>query len=307
LRTEERAPRRVTRRTDEAIVSNVVTAATLYKKMGMAALMGLCAPFMLGILWDLTHHRVVDARQIRFTWDLPVLGEVAKLPSQPRLLSPVEERAIYEESILNLASQLSFSTALTDVKVITVASAIGGEGKSTLTSQLAAGLARTHRKDVLIIDGDLRCPSIAGLLEVEGSLGFADVLSATVPVQDAIKPTAIDNLFVLPAGKMEDGPHHLLSNGKLREVLKELRPHFRYVIIDTPPVLTSGESLSMAKAADGTILSTLRDVSLMAQVSLALDKLSAVGSRTIGVVVGGVPTTSVIQGVSLAAIGDLFS
>ena len=98
-------------------------------------------------------------------------------------------------------------------------------------------------------------------------------------------------MSILPAGRLHKSPHALLGKGLLKELLDEVRPLYRYIIIDTPPVLSASESLVFAKAADGALICTMREVSRAPQVRMTYDRLVAAGVSTIGVVLNGVPSS----------------
>lgn len=293
LEIEEGAPNQVTKKTD-ATVARTPTLARATSKIAVLSLAGLFIPFGLGITWDGLRRHIFEASQIRDALQIPVLGEISTLPSRPSLLSPVSagrrrlENLLYEESILNLASNVTYGESMANVKVLAIASAVGGEGKSTLATQLAAGLARSHRLPVLLIDGDLRAPSVGKTFSLNEEVGLAQVLGGECQPEDAIQVTTNPNLFVLPAGGPEPAPHHLFSNDTMGSLLKELRPRYRFIVLDTPPVLSSGEALSLARLADATIISTLKDVSLVSQVSQLLERVSSVGGRVVGAVISGV-------------------
>jgi capsular exopolysaccharide synthesis family protein len=295
LRTEERAPRRVSRKTEQALVANVDSLGSFYKKIGLVMLLGFCLPFGLGLMWDMTHVRVSDVDSIQSHWNLRILGEVAQLPAQPSLLSPIsqakilQQNEVFQESILNLTAQVSLCDALADAKVIALTSAVGGESKSTVSTYLAASLARTHNQPILIIDGDLRSPSVAGMLHAKPSPGLADVLQRTSSLSDAIQASSIPNLYVLTAGEHTSNPHHLFHQERLAALFAKLRAKFEFIVVDTPPVLSAGETLSLAKVADATLLCTLRDVSMVSQIDLSLEKLASVGGPVVGAILSGVP------------------
>jgi len=93
----------------------------------------------------------------------------------------------------------------------------------------------------------------------------------------------------LPAGRGRLSPHKLLGNGNARQWLGQVVEHYRYVVIDTPPILAAGESLVLAKLAAATLLCAMRDVSRAGQVQKACERLVAAGCRTVGAVLNGVP------------------
>ncbi len=295
IKTEIRAPARVELQ-EPARVSSIPVEKRPYRRMALFAAAGLCCPFGIAVLWEASRKRVFDAEQIRSTVNLPVLGEVACLPSQGLLHWPgtagrhTREARIYEDSVDILSHNLAMAESLKHVHVLVIASAVPGEGKSTLASQLAAALARTQDERVLLVDGDFHAASIQAFFSVPDRAGLMDVLRAECDVDDAIELTDNPNLHVMIAGRRNGSMHHLVKNGRLTATMDQLRTEFRYIVVDSPPVLSAGDALAFGRMADATLMSVLRDVSQLPQVSLAVERLVSAGANPIGAVLGGVPS-----------------
>jgi Mrp family chromosome partitioning ATPase len=118
------------------------------------------------------------------------------------------------------------------------------------------------------------------------------VLEGNCPIEEAIITVGKSNLDVLPAGKLESNPHQLLGNGSQDAFRKSIPDRYRYVIIDTPPILAASESLMLASLADASIVCVLRDVSRIDQVRKAYDRLQTTGGNPVGLVLNGVPSKS---------------
>jgi len=163
------------------------------------------------------------------------------------------------------------------VRTLAVTSAANQEGKTSVAVQLAVSIARALREPTLLIDGDMRSPSIHGF---RGPLepGLSDVLEGTCAIGDAIQKTSSENLWVLPAGRLHGTPHALLANGGVNALLERVLCDYRYVMIDTPPVLAASEALTLTRAADAAIICTMRDVSRIHQVKKATERVVAAGA-----------------------------
>jgi capsular exopolysaccharide synthesis family protein len=142
----------------------------------------------------------------------------------------------------------------------------------------------------LLIDGDMRSPDVHHVFEVPLEPGLAEVLSDQCPLEDAIVSTHNEHVHLLPAGRLKVSPHRLLGNGAWKSLLEQIPTAYRYVIIDTPPVLAASEALVLAKAADATLVCVMRDVSRADQVRKASEQLLTAGGRPVGTVLSGVPT-----------------
>ena len=165
------------------------------------------------------------------------------------------------------------------------------EGRTTVASQLAASLARAGRR-TLLIDGDVRHPSINGLFDLPLEDGLCEVLRAEVDLEDAIRPTHAEGLWVLTAGYCDADALHALANEQMQPGFQKLRADYDFVIIDGPPTIGLPDALILGQYCDGAILSVLRDHSQMPQVYRATETLRGVGIRIIGAVVNGVRAKS---------------
>jgi polysaccharide biosynthesis transport protein len=296
LRTEQRAPPRVVaaKRADDQIQP---VQKVPIQQMALAGAMGLCLPLVLVVGWDWLSRRVSDSEQIELHTRLPVLGEIARLPARRQSVpAPTSRRfagrnfGLFEESIDGLRTCLVLSESLGDIQALAITSASNSEGKTSIAIQLAVSIARASGQRVLLIDGDMRSPDIHRLLQTRQSPGLAEILSHESSVQEGIVTDWSDSVHVLPAGRLAVSPHRLLGNGEWKELLDELRRTYRYIVIDTPPILPASESLVLAKAADACLVCAMRDVSRIDQLRRSSERLVAAGAHPVGVVLNGVPT-----------------
>jgi polysaccharide biosynthesis transport protein len=139
----------------------------------------------------------------------------------------------------------------------------------------------------------MRSPDIHRLFDIAIEPGLADVLAGSATIEEAIVPANEKvGVALMPAGRPHVSPHRLLGNGSWRTLAQQIPEQYRYVIVDTPPVLAASESLVLAKEADATLVCVMRDVSRVDQVQKVTERLTAVGSQVIGAVLNGVPSRS---------------
>jgi capsular exopolysaccharide synthesis family protein len=174
-----------------------------------------------------------------------------------------------------------------NLRVLMVTSALGGEGKTSLSCHLATSLARAGFRTV-IVDADLRNPSVAGVFDISNDGGLAALLRGECDVDAALLPTPHADLAVVPAGDCDDAAIRGLNRGHLHDLLEELKRRFDFVVVDTAPVLPVADTLSIAPYVDAVVLSTLRDVSRLPKVFAAYQKLGLLGVRILGAVVTGI-------------------
>jgi capsular exopolysaccharide synthesis family protein len=294
LQTEQRAPARVTLM-QYAARPNAPIEVFPWKKVGMVGLLCMCLPFGLAVGWERLVRRIGGADDLEQVAHLTVLGEIARLPTRMHGVrrSPSAPTGlgmkVFQESVDSLRTNLTLSQELRDMRLLAITSASCDEGKTSIATQLAISLARASSELVLLIDGDMRSPDIHHTFGIPLEPGLVKVLKQECSLEEAIVTTWSPQVHLLPAGRLPGNPHRLLANGAWEALLAMVPHKYRYVIIDTPPVLAASEALVLSKAADATLICAMRDVSRMAQVRLVYDRLVGVGGHPAGIVLNGVP------------------
>ena len=142
--------------------------------------------------------------------------------------------------------------------IIGVTSSMRGEGKSTTAVNLSYVLAEKGSR-VLLIDGDLRIPSVAKKLEIDGSCGLTDMLMGNGHNIENYKFDLLDSWYVLPSGDIPPNPSELLGSSRMEALLNELKEFFDYIVIDLPPVNIVSDALSIAHLISGMIVVIRQD------------------------------------------------
>lgn len=191
----------------------------------------------------------------------------------------------FVESYKSLRTNLSFMTFNGEVKVIMISSAIPNEGKSTVSINLALTMAQTGKK-VLIIDGDLRSPSLHRYLRISKntSNGFSTVLAGNSEWKDSINhfnPLGID---VMLSGPIPPNASELFSREGIASIFEELRMVYDVVILDTPPIGVVADAALISRFVDGAILTVRHQYAEKAVIKSSLRSLNASGVRVLGVV-----------------------
>ena len=172
-------------------------------------------------------------------------------------------------------------------KVILVTSAVEHEGKTTFAAQLAASLARSGKR-TLLLDGDLRHPNVHLALGLDLRAGLPELLRGEISADEVVQPTAIDGLFAVTGGACDYAAITALSRPESAAIIKGFRESFDTIVIDAGPVLAFADVLLLGQLSDLAIVATMRDVSRVPQVNSAVDRLRSVGIRVLGTVVNGV-------------------
>lgn len=252
-----------------------------------------------GLAWlaEKTDRTFRDPGEVQRVLGVSVLGsipvlDVAEEPDPAALLdsslivhhAPKSQEA---EAYRGLRTALYFSTRGSGHQVIQITSPSAGDGKSTLSANLAICMAQSGRK-VLLIDADMRKPRIHKLIKIENNAnGLAAVIEGKVPLAEAVRPAGIINLSVLCCGGRPANPAELLTSPNFPVIIEETRKLYDVVIIDTPPLLAVSDPCVVAARVDGVILTLRLRKNGRPLAERARDILSALDAKVLGVVLNG--------------------
>jgi capsular exopolysaccharide synthesis family protein len=198
----------------------------------------------------------------------------------------VFDQSLLIESIDGIRTMLLCDEQVDAKRILMITSANAREGKTMLASHLAGSIARTGRK-TLLIDCDLRRPGIHRLFDVSESPGMSEVLRKQIEPADAVRPTRLDNLYILAAGKCDREAVEALARQSFPDLLSKLRTEFDFIIVDSCPILPVPDALLISKHVDAVVLSIRPTVSHAASVFAACERLQAMGVPLLGTVVNG--------------------
>ncbi len=173
----------------------------------------------------------------------------------PRIVSFYDPKSTVAEQYKTLRTNLQAINSKTPIKAITLTSSLHREGKSITAINLAISMAQDlNKKQILLVDADLRRASISKYLGVNSELGLADLISNGANADEALLNIGIENLTILPAGKAPHNPAELLGSVKMRNLVGLLRTKYDYVIFDTPPVISVTDAGLLGAVTDGVIM-----------------------------------------------------
>ena len=201
-------------------------------------------------------------------------------------------KPLFSEAYLQLSTYILLSTAGGPPKTILITSAEEGEGKTVTALNLAASLARTKGK-VLLIDADLRGPRIHQIKELSNSKGLAELLTTSTindeMIEQAIQKMPEENLYILTSGGHAVNPGNLLSSEEMRGLLTKLSTNYSHIVIDSPPGLYFADSIILSTLVHSVVI-VVRDNESSRQSVLKIKKtLQNVGANIAGMVINGVP------------------
>jgi polysaccharide biosynthesis transport protein len=285
FKTEQRQKNSSMQIVSPAKESNRAIEEMPVKKMGMVGFAGFMVPYAIAVLLEFLVKRIVDSKRLEATIKAPLLGEISRYTGGTLNDS---SRRMFTESVDALRANLSFK--LEGVRSIVITSSMPAEGKSSVASQLAISLAKAFEEPVLLIDADVRLPGLHSMFGLSFGPGLTNVLRGQVDVVEAINTSPGHLVHVMTAGKLSGSPHALLGKKNVKEFLASVPERYRYIVIDTAPVLPAAETLSIAAAADATIVCAMRDVSRTDHLQRAQRQLTAAGANILGTVFSGIPS-----------------
>jgi capsular exopolysaccharide synthesis family protein len=267
--------------------------------------MGLLAALLLVFIREHLDNTFKNNEQIELRLKLPVLGVVPLLEGKrlfgnrgrraknssdgtavdgPERHFLRESRSGFAEAINHIRTGISFSNVDDPPRIVLITSAVQGEGKTTLATNLAMSYAQLDK--TLLIDADLRKPRLRSITPVARSNGgLVDYVAGTQPMQDCIVPDPeCSNLYLLQSGTIPPNPLELLSSKKLAGTLEELKGKFSHVIIDTAPILPVSDAIVLGHVVDELLLVIQAERTTHKMVQDAMRRLQAASVLPLGVV-----------------------
>ena len=216
-----------------------------------------------------------------------------------RLIVHPEADPMFVEQYRRLGAALHHAQIQKGIRSVMVASAVGSEGKTLSATNLALMLSRSFKRRVLLVDGDLRKPSVHRLLQIENGIGLTDIL--TRPGGRLTAQTVSPTLSVITGGHPEPDPVSLLVSDAAGQFLAETRDHFDWVVVDTPPVVLFPDAELFADRLDTCVMVVNAATTSPAAAARAVATLGA--SRILGVVLNRAEPTEIAAGYGYGQYG----
>lgn len=203
------------------------------------------------------------------------------------IISYSQPKSVIAEEFRSIRTNIQYSNLDKKIKTIVVTSTTKDEGKTTITTNLAVNFSKIENKKVLIIDCDLRNPSIYKEFGISNSNGLTDLLVEEKDLSNYIKETEINNLHILTAGSIPPNPSEMLSSNRMKVFMEKVREEYDYVFIDTPPVGMVTDAGILSAFLDGTILVVKSDYIDTKDLQETKKKLVSVNANILGVILNG--------------------
>ncbi len=240
----------------------------------------------IGLRQLMDTHKIQAAGDVEDQTGYPVLGRIPfdRQLAAHSLVVHNEQHNPRAEAFRTLRTNLQFVGWSDTSNVHLVSSATMGEGKTQISANLAVVLAASGAR-VVLVEADLRNPQLSPLMGIEGAVGLSDVLINRATLDEVLQPWGMDDLKILPAGRMPPNPSELLGSAQMRRLLEELQNMADYVLLDAAPLLAVTDAAVLSRLAADTVLVAALEQTTWHQLKLAISALETIDSRICGVVI----------------------
>lgn len=275
-----------------ATVPLVPSSPKTIRNAALGLMLGLLLGFGLAVLREILDTKVRTENDVCRVTDASVIGTVHYDPDAPAhpLVVQTSSRSHRAESFRRLRTNLQFVDIVDRPKTIVVTSSFPGEGKSTTTINLAITLADAGAR-VVVVDADLRRPSVATYMGLEGEVGLTTVLIGRANLADVIQPWGDGRLHVLPSGQIPPNPSELLGSTSMINLLAELAQTYDIVLLDTPPLLPVTDAAILSRLTGGAVVVVGANLLQRHHLAEAMGSLDSVGARVLGIVINRLAKT----------------
>ena len=268
-----------------AVASESPSSPRVLRNLALGLALGLLLGLGIAFLRHALDTKVRAEQDLRAMTDSPVLGVIGfeeKVASHPVILrdDPMSGAA---EAVRRLRTNLQFIDVGDRPRSLVVTSSIPAEGKTTTSVNLAVALADAGSR-VILVDADLRRPSVAELLGMEGRAGLTTVLIGQAKVADLVQPWQDGAVDVLTSGLIPPNPSELLGSWAMERLLEELTSTYDVVLLDSPPLLPVTDAALLSKLAGGSLVVVGADRIRRPQLQEALSSLETAGAHLHGLV-----------------------
>jgi capsular exopolysaccharide synthesis family protein len=219
---------------------------------------------------------------------LPLLGPIGSFSTlESELITLIKPESNFSEAFRNIRTNLLLNFSSNGHNAFLITSPERGEGKTLVAANLSITMTQNRQK-VLLIDANMRMPRLYSLFGVENSSGLSEVLKGEEDVDTIIKPTEIENISIITAGKIPLDPSELLGSEAMVKIVEEMKKKFDFVLIDAPGISAGPDSAVVSRLVDGVVILTQFGKTSRTVAQQAIDKISNIKTKISGVVINNV-------------------
>ncbi|MES3109499.1 GumC family protein [Sphingomonas aurantiaca] len=267
---------------DTAELPTRPSSPKLLLNMAIALVLGIGLSALAAFLLEQIDQGITDPGQVEGALGVPLLGTTPKLAGDPVTLLGDRKTAI-SEAYLSVQTNLGFSTHRGFPASLAVTSSRAAEGKSTTAFAIAQSLGRTKRR-VLLVDADMRSPSVHHLLNLSNDRGFSNYLTGEDDLDNLIVRAANEPMAIMTAGPQPPSAPELLSGDRFRTLIGELLARYDHVVFDIPPVMGLADAPLIASAVEGVVFVIEASGTHVSMAKVALGRLQNANARIFGTV-----------------------
>jgi polysaccharide biosynthesis transport protein len=266
---------------DTASVPGSPSSPNFLLNLGLALFAGLGVAAALTFALEQIDETISDPSRIEEELGIPALGAIPLGKSGDILKELSDRKSPVAEAYMSLQTSLEFATSHGFPRSLSITSTRASEGKSTTSFALAQHLARIKRR-VILIDGDLRSPSVHDQVSLKNKMGVSNYLAGSDALDDMIQRVEGESLHVMTTGPIPPNAAELLNGPRLGQLIKLLLSSYDHVIVDAPPVLGLADALLIAKVTEGTIYVISSHSLKLSMIRMAVGRMKGVGANIIG-------------------------
>lgn len=276
--------------TEPAVAATSPHSPNALMNLALGLALGAFLGGVIAVLRSILDTRFHTLRDVELFTDKPILGSISLDPDAKKrpLIVHDDPHNPLVEPYRSLRTNLQFLDSADGERSFVFAGTGPLEGTTVTTANLAISLAETGAS-VVLVDGNLRRPTVAQYLGIKDRMGLTDVLRGLVEVDDVIHRWGSDDLWVVTAGHAVPNPSELLGSVAMDDLLEELGDSYEYILIDCPPVLVATDPVVLGKKTAGIVLVIASGSTRKPDFDSALGVLEAVGSQILGLVVTRLP------------------
>jgi capsular exopolysaccharide synthesis family protein len=268
---------------DQAQLPEKPSSPKLLLNVAIALFLGLALGGGAAFILEQIDQGIVDPTEVEPAFGVPLLGTIPKVDRDDPLVALDDRKSALNEAYLSVQTGLSFATDHGVPKTIAVSSTRPGEGKTVTAFALARALARASGS-VLLIDADMRSPSIHHILGLDNVAGLSNYLSGGGNFANLVREVGHQGLSVITAGPHPPSAPELLSGDRLRRLIAEAETHFKYIVFDAPPVMGLADAPLIGSAVEGVVFVVEANGTQRGMAQVAVRRLRDSNTQLFGVV-----------------------
>ena len=252
----------------------------------LGVILGLMLGLGLAFVEEYMDTSVRGPEEVESVLGVPVIGSVPEMGGKDvreRLVTQYDAMSPTAEAFKGIRTNIRFSGAGEEVRVILVTSSGAGEGKTTVASNLGIVMAQMGKR-VLLVDGDLRRPMVHKIFGMEREPGLTEVIVGEAELGVVIRGSEVEGLDVLVSGHIPPNPSELLGSVRMRRVIEEMRGMYEYVVIDSAPLMPVTDSVELSTLVDGVVLVAKHRWTSTKMLKKSVELFERVDAKVLGIV-----------------------